>query len=434
MSRRAILRGQAATVLILLCAVGWAHAEEAADECLSKPNGPSPAGSHWYYRVERGTHRQCWYLGPEGNKVHQAQPRRPATPPAARQAQAPKPSVQQEEVNSSTAASRIPSNAVANSTVAATPPASVPLALSPPLLAPRPLLQLSDALSSQAQATANEAAPSAVTGVRLPARPGADVPAERPVTPVSNYGDQQDTTDLEEQEEMPLVWPIMAAGEVDDGEMHEPVARSGGALAFITGSLAASFGAMMLWALYLIFAKEPPRRRDDRGWSAGHPSHRQRTACPADARSRLIDRSNSVDEEFSARARISDQWTRFVGEIWNTVSGAIRRSWFAARTSVGHAIMPRSAPSEFSQRRSRGGAESIARKAPGSYQAQAETRRPYRELTAAEELVRAARLARGKSPDASPPITRRFAAVDPSEEPLRVPEWMSARRPQSSRV
>jgi hypothetical protein len=34
----------------------------AADECLSKPKGSAPAGQHWYYRLDRPTKRQCWYL------------------------------------------------------------------------------------------------------------------------------------------------------------------------------------------------------------------------------------------------------------------------------------------------------------------------------------------------------------------------------------
>jgi hypothetical protein len=41
----------------------------AADECLEKPNAPSPEGSHWYYRTDRTTNRQCWYLGSERGKA-----------------------------------------------------------------------------------------------------------------------------------------------------------------------------------------------------------------------------------------------------------------------------------------------------------------------------------------------------------------------------
>ncbi len=39
---------------------GPAAAEET---CLAKPNGPSPRGQHWYYRLDRAhNNRQCWYL------------------------------------------------------------------------------------------------------------------------------------------------------------------------------------------------------------------------------------------------------------------------------------------------------------------------------------------------------------------------------------
>jgi hypothetical protein len=40
----------------------------ADDECLSAPKGESPQGSHWYYRIDRGSKRQCWYLREEGEK------------------------------------------------------------------------------------------------------------------------------------------------------------------------------------------------------------------------------------------------------------------------------------------------------------------------------------------------------------------------------
>jgi hypothetical protein len=34
-------------------------AEPAADECKAKPDSPAPAGSHWYYRVNRTDQRHC---------------------------------------------------------------------------------------------------------------------------------------------------------------------------------------------------------------------------------------------------------------------------------------------------------------------------------------------------------------------------------------
>jgi len=43
-------------------------AARAADTCLSEPNGATPAGKHWYYRIEHGTGRHCWYLRGEDEK------------------------------------------------------------------------------------------------------------------------------------------------------------------------------------------------------------------------------------------------------------------------------------------------------------------------------------------------------------------------------
>ena len=40
-----------------------------AAECIAQPNAPAPQGEHWYYRTDRATKRQCWYLGPEGASV-----------------------------------------------------------------------------------------------------------------------------------------------------------------------------------------------------------------------------------------------------------------------------------------------------------------------------------------------------------------------------
>ncbi len=44
----------------------------AATDCSAAPTSQPPPGSHWYYRTEKQRH--CWYLGPEGQRVHHAQP------------------------------------------------------------------------------------------------------------------------------------------------------------------------------------------------------------------------------------------------------------------------------------------------------------------------------------------------------------------------
>ena len=38
------------------------RAVNAADSCLTEPKGDSAQGKHWYYHIERGTGRHCWYV------------------------------------------------------------------------------------------------------------------------------------------------------------------------------------------------------------------------------------------------------------------------------------------------------------------------------------------------------------------------------------
>ncbi len=40
----------------------------ASDDCLTQPTGDTPQGQHWFYRVERGSKRHCWYLRAEADK------------------------------------------------------------------------------------------------------------------------------------------------------------------------------------------------------------------------------------------------------------------------------------------------------------------------------------------------------------------------------
>jgi hypothetical protein len=43
-----------------------------AAECIAKPNAQAPQGKHWYYRTDRATKRQCWYLGPQNPDVQKS--------------------------------------------------------------------------------------------------------------------------------------------------------------------------------------------------------------------------------------------------------------------------------------------------------------------------------------------------------------------------
>ncbi len=49
-----------------------ASTANAASDCLASPKGTAPQGQHWFYRLERTTKRQCWYLRAEGGKATQS--------------------------------------------------------------------------------------------------------------------------------------------------------------------------------------------------------------------------------------------------------------------------------------------------------------------------------------------------------------------------
>lgn len=58
-------------------------ATQAANECLAAPKATTPKGAHWYYRVEKGTKRKCWYLADEVAKTKKAAAPAPASSDAA---------------------------------------------------------------------------------------------------------------------------------------------------------------------------------------------------------------------------------------------------------------------------------------------------------------------------------------------------------------
>src|SRR5271154_1823397 len=54
---------------ITIMTSGFTHA---AGNCQTSPGSEARRGQHWYYRIEHGTGRQCWYLGREGERVERA--------------------------------------------------------------------------------------------------------------------------------------------------------------------------------------------------------------------------------------------------------------------------------------------------------------------------------------------------------------------------
>lgn len=52
----------AGLIPVLLIAPGYAETER----CIAKPGAEAPTGRHWYYTLDRETHRKCWILAAEG--------------------------------------------------------------------------------------------------------------------------------------------------------------------------------------------------------------------------------------------------------------------------------------------------------------------------------------------------------------------------------
>jgi hypothetical protein len=147
----------------------------AADDCLTKPNAPSPQGSHWYYRVDRTTHRECWYLGPEGAKVH----------PHVRQAASPASTLPPKPITRSNA------QAPVQATTAETVPAQISAGETN-----RAAEDDSTALSTRWLDLPKSAAASTDRG---------------PVSMRNSYAEEPPTTASED--EMPLIWPILTPAE-----------------------------------------------------------------------------------------------------------------------------------------------------------------------------------------------------------------------------
>ena len=76
----------ATTLLAWSVSVGAPAITARADDCLAEPNSSAPAGSHWYYHMDRATQRKCWYIRatdqPAGSATAQGTSDPASLPPA----------------------------------------------------------------------------------------------------------------------------------------------------------------------------------------------------------------------------------------------------------------------------------------------------------------------------------------------------------------
>jgi hypothetical protein len=241
-----------------------AATESAAEDCLAKPGAAGPPGSHWYYRLDRATKRQCWYLGTAGAKARLGETRQGETRKHASTRSAPAPLAEQDaaeqpaadmpgEAANGQGTSRpstdptLPIRAVPVQSlhIQAAPDQGSPAQASPDQALPNQVLS-AQAMSSQ---TAGETAPDQSASV-----------AGRAATPTSNsYAAEQPS---ENEDDMPLVWPILTPAErAAAGLASGSSVKPGFMLVVLAGALA--FAAAIARLLFKLFgtARADPRDR-----------------------------------------------------------------------------------------------------------------------------------------------------------------------------
>ncbi|NEW90879.1 hypothetical protein DY468_02795 [Rhodopseudomonas sp. BR0M22] len=142
-----------------------------ADTCLAAPNAPTPAGSHWFYRLDHSANRKCWYLrkvdaAPIASAPSDTSPAGSSDAPASEVAVTPSPSKPTTTAESSQSAPSTLRSSVADARAEYAAPSQrrdpAPAAASSPFPDP--------AMSTPAEATQQVAAPSA-QGAPVPPTP-----------------------------------------------------------------------------------------------------------------------------------------------------------------------------------------------------------------------------------------------------------------------
>lgn len=263
MPKRTYSFGPAILVILLAAALLGPRAglaQEAADNCVTKPGADALPGSHWYFHFDRANHRQCWYLGPEGVKAVETAAQQPLL------------------MGSATPAKLIP-EAIAASASAVSGDVSA---------APTFALRWPDALGSLGS-TAREFA-------SMSSGPASDSYAEVPAT-----SDTQATNDT--QNDLPAAWPILApADRTLAGMSTETLTALNRMLAIFAGAL--GFSALIIRANFQRSAARRITRANFREWG---PS--------SEITSRPGERVQSASVDLDAVARPNDSVSDFGAEL-----------------------------------------------------------------------------------------------------------------------
>jgi hypothetical protein len=261
------------------------EASRAADDCLAKPNAPAPDGSHWYYRIDRMTQRQCWYLGPAGRQVreHAAQDASPVRSRSLKPGTQPRPAPQ------------MPAQAPA---VIATAEAGQPVPLGttvdqakPPPDAPT-MTTIAAAQPESAQAlrvgtTLDQAkTPADDPAATSSAARWSNIPTPTPLVEVEALSDSTRTADAEgatatkSEDEARPIWRALTRAEFWTAEGSPQVAALVAELSFVIAvafGLAAILGRMIS---RISAARKPGRSRSGHETSLAANTHRVAEPTP----------------------------------------------------------------------------------------------------------------------------------------------------------
>jgi hypothetical protein len=262
-----------------------AATESATEDCLAKPGAAGPPGSHWYYRIDRATKRQCWYLGTAGAKARQGETRqtetrqtetrpaetrkhastRPAPLPLTEQDAAEQPAAETPGAAASAqGTARGPSDPTLP--IRAVPVQSLHMRAAPDQGSPAQALpdqalpdqvspdQASPNQTLSAQAMSNQPAAETVPGQFAPVAGSAAAPTS------NSYAEEPPAS--ENEDDMPLVWPILTPAErAAAGLASGPSVEPGFMLVVLAGALA--FAAVIARLLFKLFgtARADPRGR-----------------------------------------------------------------------------------------------------------------------------------------------------------------------------
>src|SRR6516164_3611352 len=159
-----------AALLVWSVSVGAPTTTARADDCLAEPNSPAPAGSHWYYHLDKTTQRKCWYIHATD------QPAQPAAAEATSDGASMSPAPPNSPEEPAAASANIPISISSGDSAPALPRVKVPA------VKPRPASVNSTTSPRSVQQSAPKATPQGGSASSIPEPPAAKASLSSPIS------------------------------------------------------------------------------------------------------------------------------------------------------------------------------------------------------------------------------------------------------------